>query len=88
MLYMVIEHFKDGNGISVYRRFRERGRMAPPGLDYVSSWVETTYARCFQVMQTEDARLVDEGAAELALGMIDRDARPLGRLEGLGSGDE
>ena len=50
MLYMVIEHFRDGAGIEVYRRFRDRGRMAPVGLEYVSSWVETSYARCFQIM--------------------------------------
>jgi len=37
--------------------------MAPPGLDYVSSWVETNYARCFQVMHTEDARLLEEWMA-------------------------
>ena len=57
---MIIEHFRDGDGTSVYRRFRERGRMAPSGLEYVSSWVETNYARCFQVMQTDDPRLLDE----------------------------
>ena len=57
---MIIEHFRDGDGTSVYRRFRERGRMAPSGLEYVSSWVETNYARCFQVMQTDDPRLLDQ----------------------------
>jgi hypothetical protein len=35
-LYMVIEHFK-GRRRPVYRRFRERGRLAPQGLTYVSS---------------------------------------------------
>jgi hypothetical protein len=39
-LYMVIEHFKGGDAVPVYRRFRERGRLAPQGLSYVSSWVE------------------------------------------------
>ena len=57
---MIIEHFRDGDGTSVYRRFRERGRMAPSGLEYVSSWIETNYTRCFQVMQTGDTRLLDE----------------------------
>jgi hypothetical protein len=28
-LYMVIEHFRGGDPVPVYRRFRERGRMAP-----------------------------------------------------------
>jgi hypothetical protein len=55
---MVIEHFKDGDAVPVYRRFGERGRMAPDGLRYVASWVDTAYARCFQVMETDDPRLI------------------------------
>jgi len=34
-LYMVVEHFKDNDAVRVYRRFRDRGRMAPEGLVYV-----------------------------------------------------
>jgi hypothetical protein len=29
MLFMVIERFKDGDAPSVYRRFRDRGRLMP-----------------------------------------------------------
>lgn len=39
MLYMVIEHFRDGDAVPVYRRFRDHGRLAPEGLRYVASWV-------------------------------------------------
>jgi Protein of unknown function (DUF3303) len=60
MLYMVVEHFKGGDAAPVYRRFRERGRMAPEGLSYVSSWVDDKLARCYQVMETNDRRLLDE----------------------------
>ena len=42
---------------TVYRRFRERRRMAPDGLGYVSSWVDDKLARCYQVMETNDRRL-------------------------------
>lgn len=63
MLYMVIEHFKNGQAAEVYRRFRDRGRLAPTGLEYISSWVETTYGRCFQVMQTDERGLLDEWMA-------------------------
>lgn len=63
MLYLVIEHFRDGNAIPVYRRFRDRGRMTPEGLDYVSSWVDTRMRRCFQIMETSDASLIDEWTA-------------------------
>jgi hypothetical protein len=60
MLYMVIEQFKDGNAVPVYRRFRERGRLAPEGLHYVSSWVDTSFARCYQLMETDNRALLDE----------------------------
>jgi hypothetical protein len=63
MLYMVVEHFKDGDAAPVYRRFRERGRLAPAGLSYVSSWVDEKLQRCFQIMETEERNLLDEWIA-------------------------
>ena len=63
MLYMVIERFRPGRAPEVYRRFRERGRMAPDGLRYVSSWVDLEFERCFQVMETDDPRLLSEWTA-------------------------
>ena len=59
-LFMVVEHFRNGDAASVYRRFKERGRMAPDGLTYVSSWVEENLATCYQVMETADRSLLDE----------------------------
>ena len=58
MLYMVIEHFRNGDALPVYRRFRDRGRMAPDGLRYVTSWVTTDLQRCFQVMECDDPALL------------------------------
>ena len=55
MLYMVIEQFKDAPAI--YRRLREKGRMMPDGLNYVSSWIDTDLKVCYQLMQTEDTAL-------------------------------
>jgi len=55
---MVIEHFRPGSAPEVYRRFRERGRMAPEGLRYVASWVDIDYKRCFQVMETDNEALL------------------------------
>lgn len=55
MLYMVIERFKDAP--EIYRRFREKGRMMPAGLEYVSSWISTDLKVCYQLMQTEDESL-------------------------------
>ena len=63
MLYMVIEHFNDGAVPEVYKRFREQGRMMPEGLHYVSSWIESNFERCFQVMEWEDRAAFDEWAS-------------------------
>jgi hypothetical protein len=60
-LYMVVEHFKDA--AAIYRRFRERGRMAPDGLTYVSSWVDEKLERCYQLMETQDRALLDQWMA-------------------------
>ena len=59
-LYMVIEHFRNKDATPVYRRFRDKGRMAPEGLAYVSSWVDEKLERCYQVMETDDRSLLDE----------------------------
>ena len=56
-LYMVVEHFKGGDAVPVYRRFRDRGRLTPDGLSYVSSWVDERLERCYQLMKTEDRAL-------------------------------
>ena len=60
MLFMIIEHFRDGDPVPVYRRFRDRGRMAPDGLQYVSSWVTADLKHCYQVMECDDRRLLEQ----------------------------
>jgi Protein of unknown function (DUF3303) len=62
-LYMVVENFKNKDAVSVYRRFRDRGRMAPEGLTYVSSWVDEEIECCFQLMETHDRKLLDQWMA-------------------------
>lgn len=59
MLYMVIERFRDEGAVPVYRRFRDKGRLAPEGLEYVSSWVDLDLRVCYQVMRTHDRALLD-----------------------------
>ena len=63
MLYMIIEHFRDGNARPVYERFAARGRLAPEGLSYVNSWVTDDLRMCFQVMECDDRALLDEWLA-------------------------
>ena len=55
MLYMVVERFKDAPAI--YQRLREKGRLMPEGLEYVSSWIDVDLKICWQLMRTEDKSL-------------------------------
>ena len=59
MLYMVIEDFK-GDPVPVYRRFRDRGRLAPEGLRYVGSWVTNDIQRCYQLMECDEPMLLQQ----------------------------
>lgn len=61
MLYMVIEKYTQGPR-PVYERARERGRMLPPGLAYVDSWIvdNDQLDKCFQLMETDDPALFDD----------------------------
>jgi len=60
MLFMVIEHFKGGDPIPVYRRFRDHGRMAPDDVRYVNSWVTPDLTTCYQVMESPDRARLDQ----------------------------
>ena len=64
MLFMVIERFRDGNAIPVYRRFRDRGRLAADELRDVASWVTTDLKRCHQVMECDDQAILDAWMAQ------------------------
>ncbi len=75
-LYMVTERFKNGDPVPVYRRFRDRGRLAPEGLSYISSWVDTNLALCYQLMETDDPRLLDEWIARWS-GIVDFEVYPV-----------
>ena len=61
-LFLVVERFRSGPE-PVYRRFRERGRMAPPGLRYLDSFVTEDLGRCYQVMESDDPALLREWMA-------------------------
>jgi Protein of unknown function (DUF3303) len=65
-LYLVIEHFADGDPVPVYRRFRERGRLTPDGLVYRGSWVTADLTRCYQLMECSDRSLLDAWMAQWA----------------------
>ena len=60
MLFMIIERFRDNDMVPIYRHLRDKGRMLPEGLEYIDSWVEPNFSRCFQIMRCDDARLLQE----------------------------
>ena len=60
MLFMVVERFRNGDPVPVYRRFENQGRLAPHGVAYVSSWVSEDLTSCYQLMDAEDRAALDE----------------------------
>jgi Protein of unknown function (DUF3303) len=60
MLFMVIERFRDNDMIPIYQRLRDTGRSLPEGLEYVDSWIEPNFSRCFQLMRCDDPRLFQQ----------------------------
>ena len=63
MLYIVIETFRNADPVPVYRRFRDKGRLMPEGIEYLGSWVTHDLRRCFQVMECADRGLLDQWMA-------------------------
>jgi hypothetical protein len=63
MLFMIIERFRNRDPRPIYRRLRDQGRQMPDGLTYVSSWIEPSFDRCFQVMECDDLRLLQQWIA-------------------------
>ncbi len=60
MLFMVIERFKERDPTPIYARLQEQGRALPQGLRYVDSWIEANFDRCFQLMECDDVRLLQQ----------------------------
>ena len=75
-LYMIIEHFKNNDPAPIYRRFRDKGRMAPEGLLYISSWTDESLTRCYQLMETSDRTLIDNWIANWS-DLIDFEIHPV-----------
>ena len=73
---MVVEYFKNRDAVPVYRRFRDRGRMMPEGVVYVSSWVDQKLERCYQLMETADRELLDKWMANWS-DLIDFEVHPV-----------
>ena len=64
MLFMVVEKFRNQDAKAIYRRLRDKGRMMPDGLKFVSSFVSADVSRCFQLMECDDVTLLQRWVAE------------------------
>jgi hypothetical protein len=63
MQFMVIERFKGRDAKPIYRRLRDEGRQMPQGLKYVGSWIEANFDRCWQLMECDDVRALQQWVA-------------------------
>lgn len=59
MLFMVIEHFKNGDFNTVGDRFQRSGRMLPEAVIYRGSWIDAQNGRCWQIMEAPDRESLD-----------------------------
>ena len=73
---MVIERFKNGDPVPVYRRFRDHGRRLPEGLKYVASWVTVDMTMCYQLMECQDRAVLEEWIA-LGSDLVDFEVVPV-----------
>jgi hypothetical protein len=64
MLFMVIERFRNQDAKSVYRRFQQKGRLLPDGVEFLNSWVTADLGRCFQLMECSEIKLLQQWVAE------------------------
>jgi len=55
--------FQEQGRAAVCRRFRDRGRMAPEGRTYLSSWVDEILRAAIGCTATEDPSLLDKWMA-------------------------
>jgi diadenosine tetraphosphate (Ap4A) HIT family hydrolase len=74
--YLVVEHYRNGDPVPVYRRFRSQGRLMPQGLEFVSSWITEDLTRCYQVVESADRGALDEWMARW-MDLVDFEVHPV-----------
>ena len=63
MLYMIIERFHADKVKELYKRFDEKGRMMPEGVEYINSWINEDVTVCYQVMEAASITQLHEWIA-------------------------
>lgn len=61
--YLIVEHFRKESIKALYQRFDEKGRMLPPGVEYVNSWINEEVSICYQIMESKSLELLQEWIA-------------------------
>ncbi len=77
MLFMVIERIKDGDGLQLYRRLREKPAVLPEGLKVHGSWMEAGFGRCFQIMECDDLKLFQQWVLSGLSGLVEFEVVPV-----------
>lgn len=62
MLFMIVEDFTKSDIVDIYRHLRDRGRGIPDGLTYHASWISADLTTCYQLMEADDASLLQQWA--------------------------
>ena len=60
MLYMIIETFHPNKVKQLYKRFEEKGRQLPAGVQYINSWIDEDVKKCYQVMESVTEEKIQE----------------------------
>ena len=51
MTVMISEHVHAGRVKALYERLDREGRLLPPDIIYVNSWLDESVSTCYQVME-------------------------------------
>jgi 2-hydroxy-3-keto-5-methylthiopentenyl-1-phosphate phosphatase len=57
---MIIETFHPGKVKQLYKRFEEKGRLMPEGVQYINSWINEDVTTCYQVMESDTEKKIHE----------------------------
>ena len=60
MQYLIIEKFYPERIHELYKRFDEKGRMLPEGVQYINSWINEDVSVCYQVMESPTMEKLQE----------------------------
>jgi hypothetical protein len=72
---MVVEHFNNKDASPSIVGFATMGVWQPEGVQYISSWVDDKFERCYQLMETDDRALLDEWIANWS-DLVDFEVHP------------